>query len=290
VHGRIDASHVLVGDHGRPILCGLGDGRTAAEPSDDVAAIGRLIVDLLGRDEESEPIPERRWRRPGRWSGWERRSLLLVADQASAEPPSRRPTARRLAAAISDAMPVAATSRPEDLPPTNAESDDIGRLRPSAHRDDAPSLPRRLRIGATAVGGVVFMVIAVGRLTEASQDLPETSDPTTAFSVSEVAAPVEGGILVSKGRRYQVGEEGDHLLLGDWQCEGVLTPAVFRPSSHEVFVFDRWTVDSPLSIRPVAVVAASVALVSGREGDGCPVLGVRTADGDVVPVPAGGNR
>ena len=50
VHGRLDASHILVGDHGRPVLCGFGDGCVDARPEDDVAALGVLLGDLLGGD------------------------------------------------------------------------------------------------------------------------------------------------------------------------------------------------------------------------------------------------
>ena len=105
VHGRLDASHVLVGDHGRPVLCGFGDGEPPARPADDVAALGALLDRWLGTDDAGEPIPERRWWGRRRWDGWDRRALLLLADQAVADPPTCRPTARRLAAAIADAVP-----------------------------------------------------------------------------------------------------------------------------------------------------------------------------------------
>ena len=86
-HGRIDASHVLLGDNGRPRLCGFGDGRRAAAPEDDVAMLGALLAELLGRDDESEPIPERRWRRRGGGTGGS-------AARSCSSPTRRRLTSR----------------------------------------------------------------------------------------------------------------------------------------------------------------------------------------------------
>jgi eukaryotic-like serine/threonine-protein kinase len=43
----------------------------------------------------------------------------------------------------------------------------------------------------------------------------------------------EGGSV-----RYQLGEPGDELLVGDWTCDGRETPALYRPTTGEVFAFD----------------------------------------------------
>jgi eukaryotic-like serine/threonine-protein kinase len=42
----------------------------------------------------------------------------------------------------------------------------------------------------------------------------------------------EGGSV-----RYQLGEPGDELLIGDWTCDGRETPALYRPATGEVFTF-----------------------------------------------------
>lgn len=109
IHGRLDSSHVLVGIDGRPRLCGLcgpESGGAEPPPADDVAAIAGLMDDLVGPEAEVEPIPDRRWGRR-RWSGYQRRALQTLADQAGHEDPARRPTARALAAAIASAIPEA---------------------------------------------------------------------------------------------------------------------------------------------------------------------------------------
>lgn len=104
VHGRLAARHLLLGPDGQIRLCGFGPGGDAT-PEDDVAALGAVITELLGGREELEPLPELRWHRRAPWPGVARRALLSLADAATAEPPSRRPSARRLAASIRAAVP-----------------------------------------------------------------------------------------------------------------------------------------------------------------------------------------
>jgi eukaryotic-like serine/threonine-protein kinase len=124
VHGRLDATHVLLGAAGRPLLCGIGDGTglrgEPAAPADDVAAVGRLLTGLLEGQDDLEPIPDRRWARRRSWNGWGRRALLNLADQATDAVPERRPSARRLAAELAAAVPAATLPAPaprEDTPP-----------------------------------------------------------------------------------------------------------------------------------------------------------------------------
>lgn len=107
IHGRIDASHVVVDGEGRPRLCGFG-GTPAPEvaEADDVAALGQLIDQLVGAGSEPEPIPERRWGRR-RWSGFAHRALQTLSDQATDPDPARRPSARNLARAIAETVPEA---------------------------------------------------------------------------------------------------------------------------------------------------------------------------------------
>lgn len=116
VHGRVEASHVVIGSDGRPRLAGMRGADADAPsptPADDVHAIGRLLDRLVSSDGELEPIPERRFRRR-RWSGYERRALQLLADRATDPDPARRPTAVELAAAITEAIPGAAFEPTDD--------------------------------------------------------------------------------------------------------------------------------------------------------------------------------
>jgi hypothetical protein len=287
-HGRIEPSHVLVSDSGCPRLCGLGGGALAAAPEDDVASLGALLEHLLGGDEDPEPIPERRWGTRRRWRGWERRALLTLADQATAEDAGRRPTARRLAAAIAAAVP-AAERGPASASPDHDGVDPVERLRPASEEGSVRS-PRRALPVALAAVGVVLAIAAVERLRAA--DVEATAPPRASDPLADVriAAPVPGSVVVEDGQRYRVGQAGDHLLVADWSCEGRPTPAIFRPSTDEVFVFDRWTASEPLSVRPTATVADAVEMLSDQGSDGCPELALRTAHGELVTVALDGFR
>jgi eukaryotic-like serine/threonine-protein kinase len=101
VHGRLDPTHILVGDDGRPRLCGLSH-PGGAEPHDDVAALGRVLGEVLER-----ATAERRRSRPWlrRSSAAHRRALEQVIARALDPVPSRRPNARLLASSILTAVP-----------------------------------------------------------------------------------------------------------------------------------------------------------------------------------------
>jgi eukaryotic-like serine/threonine-protein kinase len=79
--------------------------------------------------------------------------------------------------------------------------------------------------------------------------------------------------------RYQLGEAGDVLLLGDWDCDGPQTPGLYRPSSGEVFLFDGFA-------GPGGVLDSGPAQPTGAIG-GDPVV-VTDDDGcDRIEVPEG---
>jgi len=100
VHGRLDATHILIGEDGRPRLCGLSHPGGAA-PADDVAALAEVLDHLV----EHAPTERRRLLRLGHRAGGDRRALHQVVDRATDTIPTRRPTARALAEALLAAVP-----------------------------------------------------------------------------------------------------------------------------------------------------------------------------------------
>ncbi len=76
-----------------------------------------------------------------------------------------------------------------------------------------------------------------------------------------------------------LGTEGDLVALGDWDCDGVATPALLRPTTGEVFVFADWSFDETVEVTASEVVedAAAIASSSGA----CPVPVVTTPSGPV---------
>ncbi|MEZ5176867.1 MAG: hypothetical protein R2746_00910 [Acidimicrobiales bacterium] len=58
-------------------------------------------------------------------------------------------------------------------------------------------------------------------------------DAPTARVVDETTVEVDG-------RRYEVGEPGDLVVVEDWDCDGAESAGVLRPGTGEIFLFDRW--------------------------------------------------
>lgn len=285
VHGRIDSSHVLVGADGRPVLCGFGPDDGGCAPPDDVAALGALLVEVLGQEPDLEPIPDRRWRRQRGWTGWHRRSLLLLADQACAEPASRRPTARRLAASIVEALPEPSRRRPDPrISPV-----------PFPQQPGGTSLgetPREHRPVALVGAALVLVVLVVGLITTrrpaetpgAASAVPAPSPLAEAAASHRSQISVDGNVVTVGDQRYEVGEPGDIVVTGDWDCDGTPTPALLRSSSGGVFVFQSWARAAPLRVASTRELPGAEALRVTSSGDGCDHLLVRLADGSEEPV------
>ncbi|HSH59839.1 MAG TPA: serine/threonine-protein kinase [Acidimicrobiales bacterium] len=118
---------------------------------------------------------------------------------------------------------------------------------PSHHR-------RALVVGAVTASVVAAVGIAAGllillvpRLGEApSRPSPQPCPPVTSPLKADLdgdgcpsAVAVRENILEVEGERYQLGGRSDTVLIGDWDCDGRDTPALYRPSG-EVFLFDAW--------------------------------------------------
>jgi eukaryotic-like serine/threonine-protein kinase len=99
------------------------------------------------------------------------------------------------------------------------------------------------------------------------------------------AVAVRDGVVEAGRERWAVGEPGDVVAVGDWDCDGTATPAVYRPSTGDVFVFDAWaTRGGPLAAEPTAQVPDGTALDAQPEDDDCTTPVVVTADGRRHPV------
>jgi hypothetical protein len=329
VHGRLDPTHILVGDDGRPRLCGLSH-LGGAEPHDDVAALGRVLGQVLER-----ATAERRRSRPWlRGSGAaHRRALEQVIGRTLDPVPSRRPNARLLATTILAAVPGAElpagrppSPRPErtyvppdeelldlvfsheltdderwaqafgDDPPEPAEAVDP---EPSPARDERSS---RARVAAGS-GAVAVAAIAAGAMyvggwgSRGSAARPDIVQPTTPAGHAEcpaVAAPaadvdgdgcpealVVGGGTVSAGSvRWTLGEPGDLIAVGDWECDGRAAPALLRPATGDVFVFPGWAGESePLTVAARDRLRGAVAIRGEPAEDGCDDLVIDLGSG-----------
>jgi hypothetical protein len=107
----------------------------------------------------------------------------------------------------------------------------------------------------------------------------------------EQAVVTADGVVEIGGERWAVGEPGDIVALGDWDCNGASTPALYRQASGDVFVFTEWADDGqPVHAGPVEQVEGGVALVDSTtlpdvlSADGCDVPVVQLASGGYHPV------
>ncbi len=332
VHGRLDSTHILVGDDGRPRLCGLSH-PGGAEPHDDVAALGRVLSEVL----ERAPAERRRsptWTRGS--GGATRRALERVIAQAQDPVPSRRPAARLLASSILGAVPQAALPQasgppgagPAYVPPdeelldlvfTHELTDDerwaqaLGDAPPQssdtgAHAPDPPRAERRARArvaagtGAFAVVAVVGVVVAGGwgaRGSAARRDSVEATVPAGHAECPVAAAPaadvdgdgcsetlaVDGGTISAGTARWTVGEPGDLVAVGDWECDGQAAAALLRPATGDVFVFPRWASErDPLTVEARERLAGAVGIRAEPVAGGCDELVVELGSGATTRV------
>lgn len=249
-HGALTAEHVVLAPTGAPVLCGLGDGEradgTAATAADDVAA----LADLLGAT----------------------------------------------AAACSDAG-VAAALRTvaASVDPSTTAAEISARLAAAAVAD--PMRPRRRRTAGRAVAAV--LVVTLGTAAGAVALGPTTHDPASpggsgpAAPTGDGQADVDGdgdlddvrwsaGVLRAGSARWTLGQRGDALALGDWDCDGVATPALVRAGDRSVFLFPRWAgpgdaVDAVLHSH----LPAGAALIPAA-ACGAPLA--RSTDGSTTPL------
>jgi hypothetical protein len=154
----------------------------------------------------------------------------------------------------------------------------------------APKLRRGTTVGALAAfAGVVTMGVAVLAPSSTARPTPSTAATgvtrppvATATSASPLTVPASTERVVAlAGHRYEVGTSGDLVVLGVWSCErdGALLPAVIRPATGDVLVFENVARDA----RATPVTRLDGVTGAGRATDdaGCDHLFVDTAGGAV---------
>jgi hypothetical protein len=131
-------------------------------------------------------------------------------------------------------------------------------------------------------------VPAVSSLSAASPSsaLAPSSTSSTSSTMAARVWPdepieVDGTEVRSAGQRWSVGEPGDLVAVGDWDCDGAATPAVLRPSLARVFMFRAWAGESDVTAVPGPVVPPDAVAFAA---DGCGRARVTTSSGATVVV------
>ena len=70
--------------------------------------------------------------------------------------------------------------------------------------------------------------------------LPPTPGAVSREPRDGLARHEPGTVLEHGGRLFGVGAPGDFVQTGDWNCDGEPTPAIVRPSTGDVVLFDAW--------------------------------------------------
>ncbi len=267
-HGGLALDHVLVGADGAPILCGLADWTVADDDgrlADAVALAGmvrQLAADLSPPD---------------------RSDLLGLAEQLDTGESLRTITHQldRLDR-TSDGIGMAAAEPRRILPVAVGVGLLIMILTVVFVRGDGPdpvpTPPAAPRVSVAPAPVSDSPDHQVGPdPASVSLTVPATSTTTTATGAGP-SLPT-GPHLDHDGRRYALGEAGDIAVVGDWDCDGVPTPAVLRPGTGEIAVFRAWPEpDAPLEARAFAVVEGAHTL-DVEAGPDCDQLRARTDSG-----------
>jgi hypothetical protein len=97
-----------------------------------------------------------------------------------------------------------------------------------------------------------------------------------------VPVVVAGGMLTVPGSAgdapatYAVGDPGDQVVIGSWDCSGRETPALYRPSTGEVFEYGAWpgvgeSLESVSRMATAVIDGTATVVPSGR---GCAAVSV----------------
>lgn len=276
----------------------------------------------LGPDKKPEPGPRRRRRRavPATAAGLAIMAVVftgILGGSAGGQDPAG-PTAAVSGSGEDEARPPGSADQPLGLTEVSASAPGDGSIETAVESADiaaaggaateafglaavseapdhtatgGPTTGRAVTAtsGFAVMGGVPDHTVTGGPTT----GRPATGGPTTGAadpayaswpaSDSGDSAELAAGLIHDRdGRRYAIGTEGDLVVIGDWNCDGVATPAIARPGTGQVAMFDRWpppeaTIsESEASTRRVVDDLIGVELERG-DGPTCDRLRVHTA-------------
>jgi hypothetical protein len=163
----------------------------------------------------------------------------------------------------------------------------------------------RIAAGAAAVavaaiaGGAVFFVGGWGSRGSAAPPEAVRASPAGQAGCPVVAAPaadvdgdrcpealvVDGGGVSAGAARWTLGQPGDVIAIGDWDCDGRAAPALLRPATGDVFLFPGWAAEGePVTVEARDRLPGAVAIRGERAQDGCDDLVVDLGSGATATV------
>lgn len=286
-HRAIRPEHVLIDPAGRPILCGLGqaqrrarrdpDHRAAARA--DTAALASMLLQLAGS-------------RPG--------SLSRVLTRAR-EIGGRACGCRRLAEQLARATPNPRLPE-QPWPEPGANEPSLDSRAPAPPSEPATPLARwrqhqgparlgrprraatsqRRRRGAAWLAATIVALVVAGSLvawrengSSGSRVSSASREAITCPRLDRSCRPLRhaGTVIDVNGREFSLGQVGDVVVLGDWDCRPPATPALLRPGTGTIWLFRDWAgLDRPVGGQFLARVRGASSLRVRPGSAGCDAL------------------
>lgn len=285
-HGRLDANHVLVTARGRIRLCSLRDAAPIeVDPSiarNDRTALLRVV------DDWTHSASTRSGRRPS-VDGLRARMLARRTRQLQDDPDPQvlarilRRTARAGAVPARRAIQTLASISMGAITVVLAGWGIARTVDALAPSPSAPSVAPRT---APAQSSTTAPPTSLGSPPPTTSSCPPgpTGGPDVDGDRCGDDVRIDDDVVIVDGRRYRVGAPGDVIALGDWDCDGIATAAVLRPSTGSVHVFAAWAAPGQ---RASAVVLGTVdgatGIVASTE---CGPPRVSTTSGEIADVGA----
>ena len=122
----------------------------------------------------------------------------------------------------------------------------------------------------------------------ADRGRPEDPAGHEAAAVLEHGGHEAGAVLEHGGHRYGVGAPGDFVQTGDWDCDGQATPAIVRPSTGHVVLFDAWPAPDQSISMPVRWQVEAPTGAEAVSHGSCDLLRVYTTAGSKLFDPSEG--
>jgi len=261
VHGDVHAGHVLVDETGSARLCGFAAGGRlddGFDPTTDAQALGHLILDGLQRLGPSVDTEPRQW-------------LRALANRAVTGELSATDIAAELRA-----RPRAAPQRV------------LGGLSRAGHVKIRPERRAMVWVAGAAVG--VLAVVAAAMLSSGARrghDDGYRANAVTPGARTSAAAPeftYLDGVLTTDDGRWAIGNAGDLVAIGDWDCDGTPTAVLVDAPSGAAYEFDRWAAsDADVAAHPLGTVTGATSVrATDANGDDCDDVVVERADAEPV--------
>lgn len=100
----------------------------------------------------------------------------------------------------------------------------------------------------------------------------------------------DAGVLSVGSARFALGEPGDVVVTGRWQCRAVATVALLRPTNGQIWTFGSWPAAGTPEIATLVGSVPGGRTLEARPIGSCDALVVGRSDGSVVVVQPGDHR